>query len=110
MAQGSGSVLRLTGYEFSQDVDDQGRRLLIPLAHEQEVLRNRPGTRQGLKLHQIARRPNEAGFLRGGMASGERSDSASRWYRDGTKPVLPIEAMLEPRIPLRPATAKWRRR
>ena len=26
------------GYEFSHEVDDKGRRILVPLAHEQEVL------------------------------------------------------------------------
>ncbi|MBL9005132.1 MAG: recombinase family protein [Myxococcales bacterium] len=43
------------GYEFSHDTDGSGRRLLVPLADEQEVLRKIRNMRaDGLKLHQRA--------------------------------------------------------
>jgi site-specific DNA recombinase len=45
------------GYELSHEVDHKGRRLLVPLAHEQEVLRKIESLRaEGLKLCEIARR------------------------------------------------------
>ena len=89
------------GYEFSQDVDDQGRRLLVPLAHEQEVLRKIEGMRaEGLKLHEIARRLNEAKIpaRRDGVWRAQRLSIVLR--RDGTKPVLPKKPR-GPRVPLR---------
>jgi DNA invertase Pin-like site-specific DNA recombinase len=89
------------GYEFSQDVDDQGRRLLVPLAHEQEVVAKIKGMRaEGLKLHQIARRLNEAKIpaRRDGVWRAQRLSIVLR--RDGTKPVLPKKPQ-GPRIPLR---------
>ncbi len=89
------------GYEFSQDVDDQGRRLLVPLAHEQEVLRKIKGMRaEGLKLHEIARRLNEAKIpaRRDGVWRAQRLSIVLR--RDGTKQVHPFRPH-GPRIPLR---------
>ena len=51
------------GNEFSHDTDGNGRRLLVPLADEQEVLRKiRDMRAKGLKLHQIARLLNEKGI------------------------------------------------
>ena len=50
------------GYEFSHNTDGNGRRLLVPLADEQLVLRKiRDMRAEGLKLHQIARLLNEKG-------------------------------------------------
>jgi hypothetical protein len=44
------------GYEFSHDTDDNGHRLLVPLADEQHVLHKIRGVRaDGIKLHQIVR-------------------------------------------------------
>ena len=49
------------GYELSQDLDDKGRRLLVPLDHEQEVLRQIESLRaDGLSLRKIAKRLNAA--------------------------------------------------
>ena len=49
------------GYELSHECDEHGRRKLVPLAHEQEVLRKIESMRKGgLKLREIARRLNEA--------------------------------------------------
>ena len=101
MAQGVRLGPAPYGYEFSQDVDDQGRRLLVPLAHEQEVLRKIKGMRaEGLKLHQIARRLNEVKIpaRRDGVWRAQRLSIVLR--RDGTKPVLPKKPQ-GPRIPLR---------
>ena len=51
------------GYRFSHDTDENGRRVLVPLAEEQDVLRQiRELRSDGLKLHQIARRLNDAGI------------------------------------------------
>ena len=51
------------GYEFSHDTNGNGRRLLIPLAGEQEVLRRiRDMRTDGLKLNQIARFLKEMGI------------------------------------------------
>ena len=89
------------GYEFSQDVDDQGRRLLVPLAHEQEVLRKIKGMRaEGLKLREIARRLNEAKIpaRRDGVWRAQRLSIVLR--RDGTKQVHPKKPS-GPRMPLR---------
>ncbi len=48
------------GYELSEQRDEKGRRILVPLPHEQEVLRKIQAMRaDGLKLHQNARRLNE---------------------------------------------------
>ena len=49
------------GYELSHDVDDKGRRLLVPLDREQEVLRKIESLRAaGLSLREIANSLNEA--------------------------------------------------
>ena len=49
------------GYELSPDRDDKGRRLLVPLNHEQEVLRRIESLRaDGLSLRQIAKSLNAA--------------------------------------------------
>jgi DNA invertase Pin-like site-specific DNA recombinase len=49
------------GYELSPDTDDKGRRLLVPLDHEQEVLRKIESLRaNGLSLREIAKSLNEA--------------------------------------------------
>jgi DNA invertase Pin-like site-specific DNA recombinase len=49
------------GYELSHECDEHGRRKLVPLAQEQEVLRKIEAMRdEGLKLREIARRLNEA--------------------------------------------------
>ena len=89
------------GYEFSQDVDADGRRLLVPLAHEQEVLCKIKGMRaEGLKLHEIARRLNESKIpaRRDGVWRAQRLSIVLR--RDGTKQVHP-QRPHGPRIPLR---------
>lgn len=53
--------LSLYGYELSHEVDDKGRRMLVPLAHEQEVLRKIESLRAAkLSLRDIARCLNEA--------------------------------------------------
>ena len=65
------------GYELSHDCDEQGRRQLVPLAHEQDVLRQIESmSADGLKLREIARRLNEAKIPLAAMASGERRASA----------------------------------
>ena len=89
------------GYEFSNDVDADGRRLLVPLAHEQEVLRKIKGMRaEGLKLREIARRLNEAKIpaRRDGVWRAQRLSIVLR--RDGTKQVHPKKPS-GPRMPLR---------
>jgi len=89
------------GYEFSNDVDADGRRLLVPLAHEQEVLRKIKGMRaEGLKLREIALRLNEAKIpaRRDGVWRAQRLSIVLR--RDGTKQVHPKRPH-GPRIPLR---------
>lgn len=49
------------GYELSEQRDEKGRRILVALPHEQEVVRKIEAMRaDGLKLTQIARRLNEA--------------------------------------------------
>ena len=49
------------GYRFSHDTDENGRRWLVPLAEEQDVLRQTRELRSdGMKLHQIARLLNDA--------------------------------------------------
>jgi len=49
------------GYELSHDVDDKGRRLLVPLEHEQAVLRRIESLRaDGLSLREIAKSLNAA--------------------------------------------------
>ncbi len=78
------------GYEFSKDVDDHGRRLLVPLAREQEVFRKIKGMRaEGLKLREIARRLNEAKILRGVMEPGSAATqhrTPTGWHQTGTSP------------------------
>ena len=89
------------GYEFSHEVDAEGRRLLVPLLHEQEVLCKIKGMRaEGLKLHEIARRLNEAKIpaRRDGVWRAQRLSIVLR--RDGTKQVHPFRPS-GPRIPLR---------
>ena len=101
MAQGVRLGPAPYGYEFSHEVDAEGRRLLVPLLHEQEVLCKIKGMRaDGLKLHEIARRLNEAKIpaRRDGVWRAQRLSIVLR--RDGTKPVLPKKPQ-GPRIPLR---------
>ena len=89
------------GYEFSHDVDSEGRRLLVPLEHEQEVLCKIKGMRaEGLKLHEIARRLNEDKIpaRRDGSWRAQRLSIVLR--RDGTKQVHPFRPS-GPRVPLR---------
>ncbi len=89
------------GYEFSHDVDDKGRRLLVPLAQKQEVMRAIRGMRaDGLKLKEIARRLNEAKTpaRRDGLWRAQRLSIVLR--REGTKQVHPFRPT-GPRIPLR---------
>ena len=89
------------GYALSDNVDANGRRLLVPIPDEQEVVAKIKGMRaEGLKLHQIARRLNEAKIpaRRDGVWRAQRLSIVLR--RDGTKPVLPKKPQ-GPRIPLR---------
>ncbi len=89
------------GYALSDDVDATGRRILVPIPDEQEVVAKIKGMRaEGLKLHQIARRLNEAKIpaRRDGVWRAQRLSIVLR--RDGTKPVLPKKPQ-GPRIPLR---------
>ena len=89
------------GYEFSHEVDHKGRRILVPLAHEQEVLGKIKSMRaDGLRLHEIARRLNEAQIpaRRHGVWRAQRLSIVLR--RDGTNQVRPNRP-LGPRIPLR---------
>ena len=89
------------GYEFSHDTDDNGRRLLVPLADEQEVLRKiRDMRAEGLKLHQIARLLNEKGIpaRRDGRWRAQRLSILLR--RQGTEQVRSIRPT-GPRIPRR---------
>lgn len=89
------------GYEFSHEVDDKGRRILVPLAHEQEVLSKIKSMRaDGLRLHEIARRLNEAQIpaRRQGVWRAQRLSIVLR--RKDTSPVHPNRPH-GPRIPLR---------
>ena len=68
----------------------QGRRLLVPLLHDREVLCKIKGMRaEGLKLHEIARRLNEDKIpaRRDGVWRAQRISIVLR--RDGTK-LTPI--------------------
>ena len=89
------------GYVFSQDLDKNGRRVLVPLPEEQDVLRQiRELRSDGLKLGQIARRLNEAGIAarRNGIW---RVQSLSRFLRrKGTEQVR-LMRRNGPLIPLR---------
>lgn len=63
------------GYELSDQRDERGRRILIPLESEQAVLRKVQAMRaDGLSLRQIARRLNQEGVLarRGGTWRAQR--------------------------------------
>lgn len=89
------------GYALSDEVDANGRRILVPIPDEQEVVSKIRGMRaEGLKLHQIARRLNEAKIpaRRDGVWRAQRLSIVLR--RDGTKPVLPKKPQ-GPRNPLR---------
>jgi DNA invertase Pin-like site-specific DNA recombinase len=89
------------GYELSHEVDDKGRRLLVPLAHEQEILRKIEGLRaEGLKLSEIARRLNEANIpaRRDGIWRKQRISVVLQ--RSGKHTVRPTKKH-GPRIPLR---------
>ena len=101
MAQGVRLGPAPYGYEFSNEVDANGRRLLVPLADEQEVLRKiRDMRADGLKLHQIARRLNEMGITarRDGRWRAQRLSILLR--RQGTEQVRSIRPT-GPRIPRR---------
>ncbi|MBL9008818.1 MAG: recombinase family protein [Myxococcales bacterium] len=89
------------GYEFSHDTDGNGRRLLVPLADEQEVLHKiRDMRAEGLKLHQIARLLNEKGIpaRRDGLWRAQRLSILLR--RQGTEQVRSIRPT-GPRVPRR---------
>jgi len=89
------------GYEFSHDTDGNGRRLLVPLADEQEVLwKIRDMRAEGLKLHQIARLLNEKGIpaRRDGRWRAQRLSILLR--RQGTEQVRSIRPT-GPRVPRR---------
>ena len=101
MAQGVRLGPAPYGYEFSHEVDGNGRRLLVPLADEQAVLRQIRGMRaDGLKLHQIARQLNEMGIpaRREGRWRTQRLSILLR--RQGTEQVRSIRPT-GPRIPRR---------
>ncbi len=88
------------GYELSHEVDDKGRRLLVPLAHEQDVLRQIQGMRaDGLKLREIARRLNAANIpaRRDGIWRVQRISVVLQ--RSGQHTVRPAKRP-GPRIPL----------
>jgi site-specific DNA recombinase len=89
------------GYELSHDCDEHGRRKLIPLAHEQDVLRQIESMRaDGLKLREIARRLNEAKIpaRRDGIWRATRISIVLQ--RGGKHTVRPYKSP-GPRIPLR---------
>ena len=98
------------GYRFSHDTDENGRRLLVPLTEEQDVLRQiRELRSDGLKLHQIARRLNDAG-IRARRDGIWRVQSLSRLLRrKGTEQIRPTRTH-GPLIPLHhdPETATER--
>jgi DNA invertase Pin-like site-specific DNA recombinase len=98
------------GYRFSHDTDEGGRRLLLPLAEEQDVLRQiRELRSDGLKLHQIARRLNDSG-IRARRNGIWRVQSLSRLLRrKGTEQIRPTRTH-GPLIPLHhdPETAMER--
>jgi hypothetical protein len=89
------------GFEMSHEVDDKGRRLLVPLTHEQEVLRKIEGMyADGLSLRNIARRLNESqipdrcdGIWRAQRISIVLQRSGKHTVRPTKKPG--------PRVPLR---------
>ena len=86
---------------LSHALDANGRRLLVPLAHEQEVLRKIESMRaDGLKLREIARRLNEAKIpaRRDGRWRPQRISIVLQ--RSGKHTVRPTKRP-GPRIPLR---------
>ncbi len=88
------------GCELSHEVDDKGRRLLVPLAHEQDVLRKIEDMRaEGLKMREIARRLNEANIpaRRNGIWRVPRISVVLQ--RSGKHAVRPTQRS-RPRIPL----------
>jgi site-specific DNA recombinase len=89
------------GYELSHECDENGRRKLVPLAHEQEVLRQIESMREsGLKLREIARRLNEAKTpaRRDGIWRATRISIVLQ--RSGKHTVRPYKSP-GPRVPLR---------
>lgn len=89
------------GYELSHEVDDKGRRVLVPLAVEQEVLRKIEALRAGkLSLRDIARRLNEENIpaRRDGIWRAQRISIVLQ--RSGKHTVRPTKKP-GPRIPLR---------
>jgi site-specific DNA recombinase len=89
------------GYELSHDCDEHGRRKLIPLAHEQDVLRQIESMRaDGLKLREIAWRLNEAKIpaRRDGIWRATRISIVLQ--RSGRHKVRPYKSP-GPRVPLR---------
>ena len=101
MAQGVTLGPAPYGCEFSHDTDGNGRRLLIPLADEQDGLRKiRDMRAQGLKPHQIARLLNKKGIpaRRDGTWRAQRLSILLR--QRGTEQVHAIRPS-GPRIPLR---------
>jgi DNA invertase Pin-like site-specific DNA recombinase len=89
------------GYELSDKLDDKGRRVLVPLAHEQAVLAKISAMRtDGLKMREIARRLNEAKIpaRRGGIWRAQRICIVL--HRDPKHPARPTKKH-GPRIPLR---------
>ena len=89
------------GYELSEKLDERGRRIPVPLAHEQEVLRQIESMRaDGLKLREIARRLNEAKIpaRRDGTWRAQRISVVLQ--RAGKHTVRPTKKH-GPRVPLR---------
>ena len=88
------------GYELSHEVDNKCRRLLVPQAREQEILRKIESLRaEGLKLSEIARRLNEAKIpaRRDGIWRKQRISVVLQ--RSGKHTVRPTKKH-GPRIPL----------
>ncbi|MFO0575433.1 MAG: recombinase family protein [Polyangia bacterium] len=89
------------GYELSHEVDDKGRRLLVPLAAEQEILRKIEAMRADkLSLRDIARRLNEENIpaRRDGIWRPQRISIILQ--RSGAHTVRPTKKP-GPRMPLR---------
>jgi site-specific DNA recombinase len=89
------------GYELSHEVDERGRRLLVPLASEQEVLRKIESLRvEGLSLRNIARRLNEANIPARRDGIWRAPQISVVLQRSGKHTVRPTKKH-GPRIPLR---------
>ena len=88
------------GYELSEQRDEKGRRILVPLTPEQEVLRKIEAMREGgLKLHQIARRLNDARLAARPDGRWRQQRISIILQRGGHHTVRPTKKY-GPRIPL----------